>query len=99
MIYCPLGDRRTTRNTADSIAHREREKHRYIHPLKLQYFQLEAIGVTHFSSLVQDQAQLLAALPTRIDEVLRQLFDRLESGVLFSDESCSFSRSELVGSL
>ena len=28
-----------------------------------------------------------------------QLLDRLESSALFSDESCSFSRSELLGSL
>ena len=65
----------------------------------LRQLQAEAIGVGHFSSLVQDQAQLRSALPGRFDEVLMQLLDRLESSALFSDESCSFSRSELLGSL
>ena len=65
----------------------------------LQQLKLEALSVARFSSLAQSQSLLRSALPSRFDEVLMQLLDRLESSALFSDESCSFSRSELLGSL
>lgn len=42
------------------------------------------------------QQALLAALPPRYGEVLRGLLDRLEASALFTEESCSFSRSELL---
>lgn len=46
-----------------------------------------------------DQARaahaLLAALPERYGPVLLQLLDRLESSALFTEESCSFSQSDL----
>lgn len=42
---------------------------------------------------------LLAALPPRYAEVLHGLLDRLESSALFTEESCSFSASELHASL
>ena len=51
------------------------------------------------STLVREQATLLAALPPRYSEVLLNLMDRLESSALFSEESCSFSQKDLVGSL
>ena len=38
---------------------------------------------------------LLAALPERYGPVLLQLLDRLESSALFTEESCSFSQSDL----
>ena len=41
----------------------------------------------------------LAALPTRYSNVLLDLLDRLESSALFTEESCSFSRSGLLDSL
>ncbi|NBQ86107.1 MAG: hypothetical protein EBU07_01260 [Betaproteobacteria bacterium] len=41
----------------------------------------------------------LTALPARYVEVFDLLLDRLESSALFTEESCSFSRSELVDSL
>lgn len=48
---------------------------------------------------LNDQARaahaLLAALPERYGPVLLQLLDRLESSALFTEESCSFSQSEL----
>ncbi|MEO7400666.1 MAG: hypothetical protein ABIV07_07845 [Polaromonas sp.] len=65
----------------------------------LQQLRAEALSVARFSSLVQEQSLLRSALPGRFDEVLMQLLDRLESSALFSDESCSFSHSELLGSL
>ena len=51
------------------------------------------------ASALNDQARasqaLLAALPERYGPVLLQLLDRLESSALFTEESCSFSQSDL----
>jgi len=44
-----------------------------------------------------DAAQL--GLPERFGEVLGNVLDRLESGALFSEESCSFSQKDLLASL
>lgn len=44
-------------------------------------------------------APLLDALPPRFAEVWRDLLNRLESGALFDEESCSFSRRELLEQL
>lgn len=46
-----------------------------------------------------DTGPLLAELPPRYAEVLDGLLMRLESAALFSEESCSFSRTELVDNL
>lgn len=45
------------------------------------------------------QARLLAALPPRYGEVLEQLLTQLESGSLFTEESCSFSQKDLLDSM
>ncbi|MCZ2407187.1 MAG: hypothetical protein LC097_10725 [Burkholderiales bacterium] len=45
------------------------------------------------------QQALLTALPPRYGEVLLGLLDRLEASALFTEESCSFSRSELLNHL
>ena len=45
------------------------------------------------------QQALLAALPPRYGEVLLNLIDRLESSALFTEESCSFSRKDLLDHL
>ena len=51
------------------------------------------------ASALNEQARasqaLLAALPERYGPVLLQLLDRLESSALFTEESCSFSQSDL----
>ena len=65
----------------------------------LQQLQADTLSAAGFSSLAQDQPVLRAALPARFNEVLMQLLDRQESSALFSDESCSFSRNELLDSL
>ena len=52
-----------------------------------------------FSEAARQQEALLAALPARYAEVLHGLLDRLESGALFSEESCSFSQKDLIDSL
>ena len=45
------------------------------------------------------QQALLAALPPRYGEVLLNLIDRLEASALFTEESCSFSRKDLLDHL
>lgn len=57
------------------------------------------LRISEFSDAVRQHSALLAALPPRYADVLLQLLDRLESGALFSEESCSFSQKELFDSL
>lgn len=59
----------------------------------------DTLKAAAFSELVQSQQHLLPALPPRFAEVLWQLLSRLESSVLFTEESCSFSRNDLLDSL
>ncbi len=42
---------------------------------------------------------LLQALPEKYSVVYQDLLDRLESGAMFSEESCSFSQRDLLDSL
>lgn len=42
---------------------------------------------------------VLPALPPRFATVLHDLLDRLATGALFSEESCSFSQRDLLDSL
>ena len=60
---------------------------------------LESLDTSAFSALVQSQQALRNALPERFEEVLMQLLNRLESSALFTEESCSFSRHDLLDSL
>lgn len=59
----------------------------------------DAINVQTFSTLARAQDDLLQALPPAFAPVWHQLLDRLESSALFSEESCSFSHGDLLGSL
>lgn len=52
-----------------------------------------------FSEAARALKALRSALPARYDEVLLGLLDRLESGALFAEESCSFSQKDLMDSL
>lgn len=52
-----------------------------------------------FSDSAHAQVVLLQALPPRYAEVLHDLLNRLESGALFSEESCSFSQQALLDNL
>jgi hypothetical protein len=54
--------------------------------------------VTFVRDLPPTQA-LFEALPARYAEVWHGLIDRLQSGALFSEESCSFSQTDLIDSL
>ena len=52
-----------------------------------------------FCHMVRAQEVLLGALPERYQTVWLDLIDRMESSALFTDESCSFSQTELIDSL
>jgi hypothetical protein len=52
-----------------------------------------------FCQLARAQEVLLGALPERYQTVWLDLIDRLESSALFTEESCSFSQTELIDSL
>ena len=65
----------------------------------LGQLRLESLDTSAFSALVQSQQALRNALPKRFEEVLIQLLNRLESSALFTEESCSFSRHDLLDSL
>ena len=55
--------------------------------------------VPAWAAQARDCQALLAALPPRFQEVWLGLLDRLESAALFSEESCSFSQTDLLDSL
>ena len=44
-------------------------------------------------------SMLMGALPAQFETVWVNLLDRLESASLFSEESCSFSQTDLLDSL
>lgn len=72
-----------------------------LHTLTEQLKQVQADQL-RTSDLVQTAraAQtLLAALPQKYSLVLNDILDRLESGALFTEESCSFSQRDLLDSL
>ncbi len=52
-----------------------------------------------FCHLARAQEVLLGALPERYQTVWLNLIDRMESSALFTEESCSFSQTELIDSL
>ena len=45
------------------------------------------------------QEAVFKALPPKFEEVWLELVDRLESSALFSEESCSFSQTDLLDNL
>lgn len=57
------------------------------------------LGATALGDTARAQRALLAALPPRYGEVLLNLLDRLEASALFTEESCSFSRKDLLDHL
>ncbi len=52
-----------------------------------------------FCHKARGQEVLLGALPERYQSVWLDLIDRMESSALFTEESCSFSQTELIDSL
>jgi hypothetical protein len=65
----------------------------------LQQLRSGKLGAAAFSQLAAQQPILAAALPGRFNDVLSQLLNGLESSALFTEESCSFSQTELLDSL
>lgn len=65
----------------------------------LQQLRDGTLGAAAFSQMAAQQQTLAAALPARFNEVLSQLLNGLESSALFTEESCSFSQTELLDSL
>lgn len=69
-----------------------------LHALQQALQQLSAGKITAGELGAQARAtpHLLARLPPRYGEVLQDLLDRLEASALFTEESCSFSQSDLL---
>lgn len=57
------------------------------------------IGIGEFCQAWRAQQSLLADLPPRFAEVMEDLLSRLEAGSLFTEESCSFSQTDLHATL
>ena len=68
-------------------------------PFTLQQLQDGSLSPHGLSDSARSQEALLAALPARYSEVLFGLLDRLETGALFTEESCSFSHKDLHDNL
>lgn len=66
---------------------------------QLQLLRQGRIPDQSFCSIARAQKDLLGALPARYATVLADLLDRMESSALFTEESCSFSRKDLVEGL
>jgi hypothetical protein len=65
----------------------------------LHNLQGRSITIAAFCQTWRAQRALLTDLPPRYGQVLEDLLSRLESGSLFSEESCSFSQEDLQASL
>jgi hypothetical protein len=52
-----------------------------------------------FIQTARSQEALFKALPPKFEQVWLELVDRLESSALFSEESCSFSQTDLLDNL
>jgi len=52
-----------------------------------------------FIQTARAQGALFKALPPKFEVVWLDLVDRLESSALFSEESCSFSQTDLLDNL
>jgi hypothetical protein len=52
-----------------------------------------------FIQTARSQEALFKTLPPKFEQVWLELVDRLESSALFSEESCSFSQTDLLDNL
>jgi hypothetical protein len=66
---------------------------------QLTQIQNDQLRASDFVSKARAHNELLQALPEKYSTVYHDLLDRLESGALFSEESCSFSQRDLLDSL
>ena len=58
-----------------------------------------ALSDRAFIQTARSQEALFKALPPKFEQVWLELVDRLESSALFSEESCSFSQTDLLDNL
>jgi hypothetical protein len=65
----------------------------------LASFSAQTIGAAELCRVWRSEQELLAALPMRYREAMEDLLGRVETGSLFSEESCSFSQEDLSTSL
>ena len=72
-----------------------------LHTLRQALADLRSNATTDraFVQTARTQTQLFAALPPKFETVWLNLVDRLESSALFTEESCSFSQTDLLDSL
>ncbi len=72
-----------------------------LHTLRQALADLRSNAITDraFVRTAREQTQLFAALPPKFETVWLNLVDRLESSALFTEESCSFSQTDLLDSL
>lgn len=69
-------------------------------PLSLEAFAEGAISLDDLARALRDAAQEHEpTLPDRYLDVLERLLNQLESAALFSEESCSFSRTDMIAAL
>ena len=69
-------------------------------PLSLEAFAEGAISLDDLARALRDAAQEHEpTLPDRSLDVLERLLNQLESSALFSEESCSFSRTDMIAAL
>lgn len=65
----------------------------------LQAVRQNQLTIPAFCQAWRAQAAQLEALPPRYREVMEDLLSRLEAGSLFTEESCSFSQTDLLTTL
>ena len=66
---------------------------------QLAHIQSSELLANAFVQQARDHSRLLDALPGKFSLVYNDVLDRLESGALFNEESCSFSQRDLLDSL
>jgi hypothetical protein len=57
------------------------------------------LAIPAFCQAWRNETALHAALPPRYAQVMEDLLGRMEAGSLFTEESCSFSQTDLQDSL
>ena len=65
----------------------------------IQGFKQQTIRVAALAEQLRSEKQLLGELPPAFTQALENVLERLEAGALFTEESCSFSQSDLITAL
>jgi len=69
-------------------------------PVTLQAFACGDLSVTDLTRVWRDAAEThQPTLPQRYVDVLERLLSQVESSALFNEESCSFSRADIIAAL